>query len=112
MAYKIDIDMKLLTHLHLNKRHSLQVLADKVFFVSRQTLYNRLKEANIKVGKEFIDPQEVKRLYLDEQLSLYSIATKFNCSHTRVNNILRSQNVKLRSKHDWMKNKKLLTYEQ
>jgi hypothetical protein len=97
MAYKIDIDIDKLKELYFKEKKTLDYLSKNIFYVSRQTLYNRLKEFNIK-KKDMIDISEVIRLYEVEKKSLHKIANQLNCSHTKIYVILKAKNIKLRGR--------------
>jgi predicted DNA-binding protein YlxM (UPF0122 family) len=100
-AKKIEIDLDLLKTLHCDEELPLEYLAQNVFYVSRQTLYNRLKEYNLKKERKQFDLNLAIHLYEVEKKGLYEIANQLNFSHTKVYNQLKKNNIKIRTNWDW-----------
>ena len=71
------------------------------FGVSRSTISNKLKKQGIKLRGGFCDnlnDEEIKKLYIEEELSTIQISKKLGVSDVTISNRLKKQGIKLRGR--------------
>jgi hypothetical protein len=102
---KIDIDIDLLKRLYLDHGIGIEFLARKVFYVSKDTLYDRLKQHQIQTvsHQNKIDINKLNHLYYEKLMSLQKLSNYFDCSQTKILKVMKDNNMHRRGQWDYIK---------
>lgn len=98
MSKSIDINEYELFELYVNKRRTMTKIASK-FNCSRKTIFNRLKQLNIKRKLGLCLPMnEIQELYEKNGNTSQQIADMFHCNRGSIEKRLKKMNVKINNK--------------
>jgi DNA-binding Lrp family transcriptional regulator len=111
----IEIDIDLLKKLYVDERKTLSYLADNVFYVSKETILDRLQEHNItrnnpkgkKGNYKYISKEILELLYNDKKKSLHEIARHLNIHYATVLKRMIEYNIPRRHRAAHMKGKNI-----
>lgn len=97
-----DLNDEEIKRLYVKEGLTTHQIGEK-FGVGHATIGRRLKKQGIKLrskgnGRDDLDDEEIKRLYVEEGLSTYQIGEKFETSPNTIDMRLKKQGIKLRGK--------------
>lgn len=100
----IKLPMEEIKELYCVQKWSAQELADK-YFVTIQTILNRLRNAGIEIEKDYVlrkltpHLEDIEIMYLDKMMTTTEIAEIYNVSDTTVRKFLKKNNIPIRNPH-------------